>query len=151
MQNYGLTERLSSNNDNPRSYNQGVILGGLSELSRVTQDDSYISTAKKIADAAIAALTDDGGILHDQCEPDTCGQDGNQFKGIFARNLAILQHQSPEQRYADFLDKNADSVWQDDRNNENEFGVVWSGPFMGPASASTQSSGLDVIVAALSA
>ena len=109
-----------------------------------------MKTAKKIADAAIAALTDDNGILHDQCEPDTCGQDGNQFKGIFARNLAILQRQSPEQRYADFLDNNADSVWEYDRNNENEFGVVWSGPFMAPASASTQASGLDVIVAALS-
>jgi predicted alpha-1,6-mannanase (GH76 family) len=142
-------ELLSDNNNNLRSYNQGVILGGLSELSRVTNDDSYTTTAKKIADAAIKALTDENGILHDECEPDTCGEDGNQFKGVFARNLGILQQQSPEQRYADFLHDNADSVWEDDRNERNEFGVVWSA-FSGTPSASTQSSGLDVIVAALS-
>ena len=140
---------LSSDNKNRRSYNQGVILGGLSELARVTNDDSYTTTAKLIADAAIDSLVDDGGILHDKCEPDTCGEDGNQFKGVFARNLAILQQQSPEERYADFLDNNADSVWEEDRNEKNEFGVVWSG-FSGTPSASTQSSGLDVIVAALS-
>jgi predicted alpha-1,6-mannanase (GH76 family) len=142
-------ELLSDNNNNLRSYNQGVILGGLSELSRVTNDDSYTTTAKKIADAAIKALADENGILHDECEPDTCGEDGNQFKGVFARNLGILQQQSPEQRYADFLHDNADSVWEDDRNERNEFGVVWSA-FSGTPSASTQSSGLDVIVAALS-
>jgi len=139
----------STDSSNRRSYNQGVILGGLSELSRVTNDDSYTKTAKLIADAAINSLTDDNGILHDQCEPDTCGEDGNQFKGVFARNLQILQQQSPEDRYADFLDINADSVWENDRNERNEFGVVWSG-FSGTPSASTQSSGLDVIVAALS-
>lgn len=41
-------------------------------------------------------------------------------------------------------------MWENDRDGEDEFGVVWSGPFLGEASASTQSSGLDVIVAALS-
>jgi predicted alpha-1,6-mannanase (GH76 family) len=144
-----LIDLLPSNNNNYRSYNQGVILGGLSELARVTNNDSYTDTAKLIADAAINSLTDDGGILHDQCEPDTCGEDGNQFKGVFARNVAILQQQSPEDRYADFLDINADSVWDNDRNDKNQFGVVWSG-FTGTPSASSQSSGLDVIVAALS-
>lgn len=56
-----------------------MILGGLTELSRATGDDSYITSAKEIADAAIAALTEDR-ILHDPCEPD-CGGDGSQFKG----------------------------------------------------------------------
>jgi predicted alpha-1,6-mannanase (GH76 family) len=146
---FRLIDLAPSDNVNHRSYNQGVILGGLSELSRVTKDDSYTDIAKQIADAAIDALTDDNDILHDPCEPDTCGQDGNQFKGVFARNLRILQQQSPEARYADFLEKNADSVWEEDRNEDDEFGVVWSA-FSGTPSASTQSSGLDVIVAALS-
>lgn len=57
-----------------------MILGGLTELSRATQDQSYTTKAKQIADAAIAALTDANGILHDPCEPD-CGADGSQFKG----------------------------------------------------------------------
>jgi predicted alpha-1,6-mannanase (GH76 family) len=132
-----------------RSYNQGVILGGLSELYKATQDASYTTTAKKIADAGIAKLTDSDGILHDPCEPD-CGGDGSQFKGVFARNLQILQQTSPEERYAEFLDRNTDSVWQADRNSKNEFGLEWDGPYVGPANASTQSSALDVIVGALS-
>lgn len=132
-----------------RSYNQGVILGGLSELYKATKDTSYTTTAKKIADAGIKKLTDGDGILHDPCEPD-CGGDGSQFKGIFARNLQILQQTSPESRYAEFLDRNADSVWQADRNDRNEFGLDWDGPYVGPANASTQSSALDAIVGALS-
>jgi predicted alpha-1,6-mannanase (GH76 family) len=62
-----------------RSYNQGVILGALTELARATSDDSYITTAKTIADAAIANLTDASGVLHDACEPD-CGADGSQVR-----------------------------------------------------------------------
>ena len=132
-----------------RSYNQGVILGALSELSRVTNDTSYTATAKRIADAAIAKLANSDGILHEPCEPN-CGADGSQFKGVFVRNLRILQQTSPQRRYAEFLDHNADSIWQADRNERNEFGLTWDGPFVGPANASTQSSALDAIVAALS-
>jgi predicted alpha-1,6-mannanase (GH76 family) len=118
-------------------------------MFRATKNADYTSSAKRIADAGISKLTDNNGILHDPCEPD-CGGDGSQFKGIFARNLQILQQTSPESRYAEFLDRNADSVWQSDRNNRNEFGLEWDGPFVGPANASTQSSALDVIVGALS-
>lgn len=108
------------------SYNQGVILGTLTEMSRATGDDSYIGTAKTIADAAIANLTDASGVLHDVCEPD-CGADGPQFKGVFARNLQILQEASPEDRYKDFLVTNANSIWANDRANGDELSVVWSG------------------------
>ncbi|TKA27766.1 hypothetical protein B0A50_04867 [Salinomyces thailandicus] len=124
------------------SYNQGVILGGLSELTRATKDNSYTVTAKQIADAAIAALTDANGVLHDPCEPD-CGADG-----VFARNLEILQKASPEARYASFLDTNANSIWETDRQG-NELSVVWSGPYVAPANASTQSSAMDALIAAL--
>ena len=55
-----------------RSYNQGVILGALSELYRATKNADYTSSAKRIADAGISKLTDSNGILHDPCEPD-CG------------------------------------------------------------------------------
>lgn len=131
-----------------RTYNQGVILGALTQLSRKTQNQSYITTAKRIADAAIQNLTDSNGILHEPCEPD-CGGDGSQFKGIFARNLGNLQQESPEKRYEEFLERNAQSVWEG-RNERGEFGLEWDGAFVGPANASTQSSGLDVLVAALS-
>ncbi|KAK1072691.1 hypothetical protein LTR33_010180 [Friedmanniomyces endolithicus] len=129
------------------SYNQGVILGGLTELSKATRDNSYITTAKQIADAAIANLTVNG-ILHDVCEPD-CGADGSQFKGVFARNLQILQQASPETRYATFLQDNANSIWANDRAGQDEWSLIWSGPFIQPANASTQSSAMDAIVGAL--
>lgn len=125
--NDGLDNATCENNGGTVwSYNQGVVLGGLAELSRATGDESYIATAKLIADAAIANLTDAEGILHDVCEPD-CGGDGAQFKGVFARNLRILQEASPEERYADFLLENADSIWANDRSNGAELSVVWSG------------------------
>ncbi|KAK5133085.1 hypothetical protein LTR08_008195 [Meristemomyces frigidus] len=145
--NDGLDNATCKNNGGTVwSYNQGVILGGLTELSRATNDKSYITTAKQIADAAISALTIDG-ILHDSCEPD-CGGDGSQFKGVFARNLQILQQYSPETRYATFLENNANSIWSNDRQG-SELSLVWSGPFEAPANASTQSSAMDAIVGAL--
>ena len=129
------------------SYNQGVILGALVELNKAAPNDSYVTEANTIATAAIAALTDANGVLHDPCEPN-CGADASQFKGIFARNLQILQAAAPNAQYASFLDTNANAIWASDRNGDNELSVVWSGPFDAPANASTQSSALDALVAA---
>jgi predicted alpha-1,6-mannanase (GH76 family) len=70
----------SNNGDIVWSYNQGVILGGLVELSRATGDPEYLSEATAIAEAAIEALSEDG-VLHESCEPNDCGGDGPQFKG----------------------------------------------------------------------
>lgn len=125
--NDGLNRQCQNNNGTIWSYNQGVVLGGLAELSRATGDDQYIVRAQKIADAAIARLAPDG-ILKESCEPN-CGRDGPQFKGIFARNLMLLQQRSPQPRYAQFLENNANSIWNNDRNSENELGIVWSGTY----------------------
>lgn len=80
----------TNNGDICWSYNQGVILGGLVELSRATGDLQYLSVATTIAEAAIDALSEDG-ILHESCEPNDCGGDGPQFKGERA-NLSRTQH-----------------------------------------------------------
>ncbi|TGO81451.1 hypothetical protein BPOR_1148g00020 [Botrytis porri] len=126
-----------------------VILGGLVELSKATGDSSYLGTAKSIATAAIAALSDSNGILHDACEPD-CGADGAQFKGIFMRNLQKLHQASPDSSYLTFISNNAKSIWANDRNTKNNIlGVNWAGPFIAPGDASTQSSALDALVAAV--
>ncbi|KAK5693641.1 hypothetical protein LTR97_010210 [Elasticomyces elasticus] len=130
------------------SYNQGVIFGGLTELSKATHDNSYITTAKKIADAAIANLTVNG-ILHLLRQAVADLIPGSQFKGVFARNLQILQQASPEKRYATFLSDNANSIWANDRVGQSELSLIWSGPYIQPANASTQSSALDAIVGAL--
>jgi len=127
--------------------NQGVILGGLVELNNASPNSSYITTAQAIADAAISHLTDSNGILHDSCEPN-CGGDGSQFKGVFARNLQILQKAAGKASYATFLQTNANAIWSDDNQN-GKLSVVWSGPYDSPANASTQSSAMDAIVGAL--
>jgi len=136
-----------NNGDPIHTYTQGVPLGGLAELARATGNDSYITEAQTLANASIPALTKDG-ILHELCEPN-CDTDGDQFKGIFPRNLVILYKQSPVPMYANFLQTNADSIWANDRNSENQFGLVWSGPFQPPANAEKQSSAMDAIIGAL--
>ena len=129
------------------TYNQGVILGGLVELYKAAPDESYLVMAEKIAIAAIENLSDSNGILHEPCEPD-CGADGPQFKGIFMRNLQILQQAVPNDRFESYINDNADSIWLNDRGNGDQLGLIWSGPFV-KADASTQSSACDALVAAL--
>jgi predicted alpha-1,6-mannanase (GH76 family) len=128
------------------SYNQGVILGGLAELSAVNHDPSLPETAKKIATAAMTLLVDDNGILHDSCEPH-CGADGVQFKGIFVRNLVLLDRMYPQSIYKSFVYRNADAIWKDAQGRDFELGQVWSGPFEA-GGAGSQISALDAMVGA---
>ncbi len=130
------------------TYNQGVVLGALAEWSRMTDDPMLLMQARVLADAGLAHLTDDAGVLHDVCEPASCGADAPQFKGIFMRNLRALNGLVHEPRYTAFFRTNADSIWSKDRVHDDQFGLVWSGPAL-PADASTQSSALDALVASL--
>ncbi|RDW87453.1 hypothetical protein BP5796_03147 [Coleophoma crateriformis] len=146
--NDGLTADCRNNHGAIWSYNQGVVLGGLVELSIATQERKYLKAAKRTAEAAIEALSDSDGILHEACEPD-CGADGSQFKGIFARNLQKLHQVEPKWLFAEFLARNAASIWKYDRNGRDQMGLVWSGPSPGSVNASTHSSALDALVAAV--
>ena len=128
------------------TYNQGVVLGGLTEWYRTTHDESLLTEARVLADAGLAHLTDENGILHDPCEPD-CGADANQFKGIFVRNLSKLNSQVQESRYRAFFATNAASIWQTDRTASDQLGVIWSGP-IALVNAGTHSSALDAVVVA---
>jgi hypothetical protein len=65
------------------------------------------------------------------------------------RNLQILQAASPDNSYLSFIATNAASIWAKDRNTQNQLSVGWAGPFVSPANASTQSSALDALVAAV--
>ena len=80
-------------------------------------------------------------------EPD-CGDDGPQFKGIFMRNLAALYQVTQQQRYKEFIVRNADSVWLHSRNHANQLGLSWVGPF-DRTDAARQSAAIDAINAAL--
>jgi predicted alpha-1,6-mannanase (GH76 family) len=145
--NDGLTSACKNNNGTVWSYNQGVILGAFVELNKASPNTTYLTTATTIAKAAIKTLTDSNGVLHDPCEPN-CGADGSQFKGVFVRNLQILQSAAPDNAFLSFIATNAASIWSEDRNAQNQLSVNWAGPFVGSANASTQSSALDALVAA---
>ncbi|CAD6505851.1 BgTH12-01338 [Blumeria graminis f. sp. triticale] len=145
--NDGLTSTCRNNNGTIWSYNQAVVIGGLVELSKGSSDESYLVNAKKIATAAITTLSDHQGVLHDPCEPH-CGDDGSQFKGVFMRNLKMLQETAPDNNYLAFITTNARSIWNNNRNEDNQLGINWAGPFMPPATAGTHSSAMDALVAA---
>ncbi len=133
------------------SYNEGVILlSGLVELNRASPDQSIIDSANVLAKAAIANLTDSNHIVHDVCEPN-CFPDQTQFKGIFIRNLVLLQQEPPCDLYKTVITANAESIWSHDRvTKNNTFSVDWSGPVVGKVNAIISSSALDGLIGAIS-
>ncbi len=145
--NDGLDTATCKNNGRKTwSYNQGVVVGGLSELSKQHGEEAVLVPAAAIASAAITRLVDAGGILEDGCEP-KCGDDGVQFKGVFLRNLMDLQKRGPQDNYRVFAAKNAQSIWARSQGPGYQFGQAWSGPF-DSGNAAAQSSALDALVAA---
>jgi predicted alpha-1,6-mannanase (GH76 family) len=152
--NDGLTDDGANNGRPAYTYNQGVILGGLADLYRITGDNAYLGPGASIADAALRKLTGppdarSAGVLTEPGESDIIGRadDASQFKGIFVRNLGEFYACVPRPAYRDFILHNARSVWNS-RNAENQFGLSWAGPF-DTADASRQTSGLEALVAAV--
>jgi predicted alpha-1,6-mannanase (GH76 family) len=126
--NDGLNRACENNGQTTWTYNQGVIVGGLTELFKSTGDTNYLHEATAIADAAIATLNDGKGILAERCEPNGCGgADVPQFKGIFIRHLADLYDVTRKPEYYQFLAANARSIWANDRDTSNRFGLRWAG------------------------
>ena len=147
--NDGLTLPSCKNNHlTVWSYNQGTVLGGLVELSRAVSDRGYIGTATTIAYAGIEALSSSEHILHESCEPD-CGGDASQFKGILMRNLASLYTATRSEILKEYIEDNAVSIWAYDRDVTGKLGLILAGPSTQAANASTHSSALDALVAAI--
>jgi predicted alpha-1,6-mannanase (GH76 family) len=152
--NDGLDASCKNNGIEAFTYNQGVILSGLTEMAWSSDDNSYNDMANTLALAGIAHFTDSQGILHEPCEPSSCDMDEGQFKGVFARNIQFMvkransMPESVRTKYIDFLRTNADAIWADQENGQ--FGLVWSVPLNSqhPATIQMQSSALDMIVAA---
>lgn len=135
------------------TYNQGVILSGLAELTWSTGDAAYNDLANTLATASMAHYANNYQlILHETCEPN-CDSDLSQFKGIYGRNIQFLVNRADvlpanlKAQFIEFLQNNANDIWTDDRGVNNQLGLVWSGPD-GTATVETQSSALDAIVGA---
>jgi predicted alpha-1,6-mannanase (GH76 family) len=153
--NDGLDAACQNNRGQTWTYNQGVVLGGLAALYEITGDTAYLRQGEAIADAALGSLTVSAsdakhGILVEPGEHSAgrSDRDGPQFKGIFVRNLYDFYVQSRRPAYSEFIRDNARSIWANNRNSSNQFGLHWAGPFDYP-DASRQSSALDVLNAAV--
>ncbi|WP_051938608.1 glycoside hydrolase family 76 protein [Luteibacter sp. 9135] len=128
--NDGLTNACTNNGQAVWSYNQGMLIGGGLELWRATGDPAILVSVRRLADAAIGPnglVTD--GILSERCDASdqTCDDNGKQFKGIFTRYWTDLVDTTHDRRYAAFLDRQAKSVWDNDRDAAGRLGTRWSG------------------------
>jgi predicted alpha-1,6-mannanase (GH76 family) len=143
----GLTSGCQISSDTNWTYNQGVILAGLSALYQATGNTALLTTAESIANAARSALTEND-ILVEPCEPDNCGTDGPAFKGIFVRDLRMLATIAETTAYNAFFQAQATSIEDNDTNSAGQIGLDWSGP-VANTTATSQASGAEALVAAL--
>ncbi|GHE98675.1 glycosyl hydrolase [Streptomyces griseoluteus] len=149
--NDGLTSGCANNGQTVWSYNQGLAIGGFTELWRSTGSSRYLDAAKRLADAALssAALTRDG-VLTESCDVGgaSCDDNQKQFKGVFVRHLADLAAATGSSAYRAYLVRQADSVWARDRDPLNRLGQRWAGGSPNQADWRTQASALAALTAA---
>ncbi|MEV7322023.1 glycoside hydrolase family 76 protein [Streptomyces sp. NPDC093970] len=149
--NDGLTSACANNGSTVWSYNQGLAIGGFTELWRSTGDGSLLTTARTLADAAIGnpALTS-GGVLTESCDVGSASCDDNQkqFKGIFMRHLADLAAATGSSAYRSYAQKQADTLWTRDRSPLNTLGERWAGGTPNQSDWRTQASALGALTAA---
>lgn len=139
------------NNRQPRfTYNQGVLVGGLTDLTRITGDPQYRAVAVKTALASAHSLVTPRGILHEPV--DAIGADGLMFKGIFAYHLGHLLEDMPNGPERSELMRwvllNAGAVWTSSASGTRAIDSDWSGNAASGAAA--QASGIDMLLAATS-
>lgn len=112
------------------TYNEGLFIGAIVALAKVTNDNSQIPLAHKVASYMLtneSATTSVGTILSDG----KCSGDGEMFKAVGARYLGELYALDPSHtEYRDILQRSADAAWTLARNTSS--GLIacdWAGPF----------------------
>ncbi|MFB7456058.1 MULTISPECIES: glycoside hydrolase family 76 protein [unclassified Streptomyces] len=149
--NDGLTSGCANNGQTVWSYNQGLAIGAFTQLWRDTGESRYLTTARRLADAALSApeLTRDG-VLTESCDTGTraCDDNQKQFKGIFVRHLADLADATGSAAYRAYIAKQADSLWRTDRDPLNRLGQRWAGTGPNQSDWRTQASALEALTAA---
>ena len=141
-----------NNNGTTWTYNQGVILGALTELHRATGDATLLVEARAIADSVTSSPSlSPNGILQDLCEPSNdCNKDQAAFKGIFVRYLGELNKAVVDSPYGAYLTAQAESAFSKDRGGVGGqlYGLNWAGPYK-EATIGTQASAVSLLTAVL--
>ncbi|MFJ6562278.1 glycoside hydrolase family 76 protein [Streptomyces sp. NPDC091412] len=149
--NDGLTTGCANNGQTVWSYNQGLAIGAFTQLWRSTGEARYLTTAQRLADAALSApeLTRDG-VLTESCDTGTraCDDNQKQFKGIFVRHLADLADATGSVAYRAYIARQADSLWRTDRDPLNRLGQRWAGTSPNQSDWRTQAGALEALTAA---
>jgi predicted alpha-1,6-mannanase (GH76 family) len=149
--NDGLTARCVNNHENTWTYNQGVLLAGLAQLYKATNNRALLSTAEGIGQAAIRHLTI-GGVLQEPCRGAQCGSSANDdvqsFKGIFVQDLKVLAVTARTNEFSGFFRKQARAIEVHDTDWHHQLGMFWSGPNAGRTSYSQASAEAALVAAA---
>lgn len=131
------------------TYNNGSLIGGLTELSLATGDSSLLDEANAIAHATMSKMASSAGVLVETpCGGDICVQ----FKGVFMRNLALLNQRSPAAEYRTYMRLQSDNLWDRNRDAMDRFGYAWEKALEDTSetpTAARQSSALDGLIAAV--
>jgi predicted alpha-1,6-mannanase (GH76 family) len=146
MINDGLGDTCANNGQPTWTYNQGVVLAGLTELYRATGDAALLTAARTLADASTARLQTDG-VLREPGESDSCTGDGPTFKGAYVRGLGRLDAQLGDHPYSGTLAGWANTAYARDRNPLDQYGPHWAGG-AGTTDYGCQQSALDLLNAA---
>jgi hypothetical protein len=151
------------------TYNQGILLSGLSGLYKFTGDEELIEIAQKLIDSVLNSylVPSDNSILVESCDPfRTCNQDQWMFKGIFFQHLGyfleditevgdldVLTQKSLVQKYSNFIEANACAVWDIARQKDGKIGNWWDGPagedIRRQVSVETHGSGIGAVLCAV--
>jgi predicted alpha-1,6-mannanase (GH76 family) len=136
------------------TYNQGVILGALCDLSIIFGDQlstDPMPLAENIADAAIRHFSNTNGpngILTEPAASPPPSVDNCQFKGIFIRNLAVLYAHDHKADYSMFISNNGSSLANNNHNPSFQFGFDWSTNQPDKVDFIRQTAGIDAVNAA---
>jgi predicted alpha-1,6-mannanase (GH76 family) len=151
------------------TYNQGVLVGALAQLSVATGNASLLTEAEDIASAVISssALDPGGVLLESACTLSLCPGNPDSFKGIFVQNLEMLATTAGTSQYNAFFQDQSAAIQASDTNSSQQFGMFWDAPLSDDCSSitpsslasneadnycnsATQASALDALVAAYS-
>ena len=132
------------------TYNQGVLLRGLSELAIALPASStaLLARAAQLGDASMTLLADHDGILNEPTTP-PLDQQAAMFKGAYIRSLGGLQRRWPRDQVKQFLDRNAAALVGRAKARDGVFMDLWQGG--GTPSVTAHASGIDLLVAAAGA